>query len=759
MTDSVHPPRASILVAEDEHLVAEGIRHNLNELGYTVLAVVPSGEEAVQRAREMTPDLVLMDIRLRGKLDGIEAAKQIRASLGIPLIYLTSYADDETLERAKITEPFGYVLKPFQTRELHSAIEMAVYKHKQEEELRESQERYYDLFRRVPVGLYRTAPDGQFLDANPALIEMLGYPDRESLLEIDPTDGYVDAEERRQWQALIEREGIVRNLKAQWRRRDGTVIWVQETARAIRDIDGQVVYYEGAVEDITEQVEAEEALREGRSQLESQQIFISRIMESIPSSLLVIDRSLRVRSVNRNFLEKTRREARATLGRKIEEVFPQVLIASTRLDQKARGVFRTGRSVEGAKVAYRAPGLPTRTYYYRLIPLRGERGVENVMLLMDDITEREQLGQEVRRAVRHLASIVECANDIVVSMDPLGHIVTWNQAAERVSGLRDEQVSGQSLVSLCAAEERPAMAGRLQKLAHGERVQNVEVNLLTADGQEVPVAWSYSLMRDDAGGVAGIVAVGRDLTERRRLEAQLIQSAKMASLGVMAGGIAHEIRNPLAIVSAGAQLLLERPDDGQLRSESAEKIHAATQRASLIIENLLRFARPQSQQMREVDLHTVLEQTLDLLAHQMILQKVTLRKEFQPDLPTVYGNPDLLQQVFTNLILNARNAMPDGGTLTVAARATEGGQVEVRFGDTGHGIPPENLSAIFDPFYTTMPVGKGVGLGLSISYSIIRQHQGTIEVESQAGQGTAFAVRLPGMADSGGRRSEHSQGF
>ena len=479
------------------------------------------------------------------------------------------------------------------------------------------------------------------------------------------------------------------------------------------------------------------------SQLESRGRLITRILDSIPTSLVTIDRSLRVASVNRNFLEKTRREAGAIVGRKIEDIFPQVLVEYTQLNQKVQEVFRTGQSLEGGKVAYRAPGLPTRIYHYRLIPLKAEEAVEHVMLLMDDITEREQLGEEVRRAERHLASVVECANDLVVSMDPQGHIVTWNPAAERTSGLKAEEVKEQSLLFLCATEQRPVMAEMLQRLAHGEGVQSTEVNLLTADGQEVPIAWSCSPMRDDAGQVVGLVAVGWDLTERRQMETQLIHSAKMASLGVMAGGIAHELRNPLGVISVSAQLLLERPDDTQLRSQCAQKIHAATQRASLIIENLLKFARPRRERMREVDLHAMLEETFALLAHQMILQKVRLRKELQPDLPRVYGNPDLLQQVFTNLMLNACNAMPQGGTLEVVTRATEAGEVESQFSDTGHGIPPEHLPKIFDPFFTTMPVGKGTGLGLSISYSIIQQHQGTIEVESQVGKGSTFTVRLP----------------
>jgi signal transduction histidine kinase len=210
----------------------------------------------------------------------------------------------------------------------------------------------------------------------------------------------------------------------------------------------------------------------------------------------------------------------------------------------------------------------------------------------------------------------------------------------------------------------------------------------------------------------------------------------------MAGGIAHELRNPLAISSSAAQLLLERPDDEKFREEAAEKIHSGVQRASYIIENLLKFARPPEERMVPTNINESLDETLSLLANQLKVHRVKLRKDFVPDLPQVVGNKSLLQQVFTNMILNACNAMPDGGSLTVATTASKA-EVEIHFADTGVGIPTEHLSKIFDPFFTTMPVGKGIGLGLSISYSIIQQHQGTIEVESVVGKGTTFTVRLP----------------
>jgi PAS domain S-box-containing protein len=500
-----------------------------------------------------------------------------------------------------------------------------------------------------------------------------------------------------------------------------------------------------------ERVRVEEKLRESERQLESRERFITSILDSIPTSLVVIDRSQRVVSANRNFLEKTRQEEQATLGCKIEEVFPQVLVRYTRLNQKVREVFHTGKPVEGGRLAYRAPSLPTRIYYYRLIPLylspsrEGEEGaVENLMLLMDDITEREQLEEEVRRTERHLASVVDSAYDLVASMDAEGRILTWNKAAERTSGLRPEEVKGQYLPSLCVKENQQEMGAWLAQLAKGRFTKkSVEINLRTKEGEEVPISWTGSRMLDDEHRIVGLVAVGRDLTERKRLEAQLIQSAKLTSLGVMAGGIAHEIRNPLAISSAAAQLLMKRPDDEKLRKEAAEKIHSGIQRASYIIENLLKFARPPEERMVSVDVSEVLEETLSLLANQLRVQRVDLRRDFASDLPPVVGNESLLQQVFSNMILNACNAMPDGGSLAITTKVGSDNQVEIAFADTGCGIPDDNLGKIFDPFFTTMPVGKGVGLGLSISYSIVQQHQGTIEAANQAGQGSIFTIRLP----------------
>ncbi len=286
------------------------------------------------------------------------------------------------------------------------------------------------------------------------------------------------------------------------------------------------------------------------------------------------------------------------------------------------------------------------------------------------------------------------------------------------------------------------------------------IGLYSLDKAEPNFFTEEHLRTAEALAAQAAVAVqnARLFEQVRAGEAKLIQSAKLASLGEMAGGIAHELKNPLGIISANAQLLLDHPEDRRLLQQCAERIHLASRRAAQIIENLLEFARPQEEQMRLVDIHAVLEETLTLLAHQMELQGVELLRNFHPRLPQVCGNPDLLQQVFTNLILNACNAMPQGGTLEITTDVTPDGEVEIRFRDTGCGIPPEHLSRIFDPFFTTRPVGKGTGLGLSVSYSIVKQHHGTIEVESQVNQGSTFTVRLPrARKDRGAVRAMRQQ--
>jgi len=467
------------------------------------------------------------------------------------------------------------------------------------------------------------------------------------------------------------------------------------------------------------------------------------LLGNIPFSLLLIDRALRVVSANRNFVVKARRGEEDTVGVRIREVFPDTILEFTQLEVKISRVFDTGQPLTGTQMTYRAPGVPTRIYYYTVIPVQSGNVVEHAMLVMDDITEKVQLSEKARMAERHLASVIESANDLVISTDAEGRIISWNPAAEHISGFRADEARGRMLAELCDPAQRDAMTAIIGRLVKGDAVQLQELSLVARSGELVPVDWSCSMIRDDSDKVSGVVAVGRDLSERRAFEQHIFQSEKLAALGVMAGGIAHELRNPLSVSFSAAQFLLDSSHDAAFQQECVSKIIDGIQRSSAIIENLLRFARPApSDQVESMSLVTLVQETVSVLTPQAKIQKIEIFQDYPDPFVPISGNMSLLQQVFMNLILNAYQAMPDGGQIKIAVRR-EAAEAVVQVGDTGCGIPPPNIGRVFDPFFTTQSVGKGTGLGLSICHTIVKQHGGVIAVDSVEGQGSTFTVRLP----------------
>ena len=240
-----------------------------------------------------------------------------------------------------------------------------------------------------------------------------------------------------------------------------------------------------------------------------------------------------------------------------------------------------------------------------------------------------------------------------------------------------------------------------------------------------------------------MVLVGRDLTERRELEQEMLQQAKMASLGVMAGGVAHEIKNPLAVIGGVAQLLEKHYPD-EFAQKSVKMIRDAVSRASMVVDNLLHFARREPHNSFELlSVNRIIEDALSMLENQINLQQIKILKNLANDLPLILGNANQLQQVIINLMLNAQAAMSKGGELSLATTYIKD-YVVIKCSDTGEGISADDLDKIFDPFYTTRAPGKGTGLGLSISYQIVQQHDGVIEAYSAGkNQGSSFTIKLP----------------
>jgi two-component system NtrC family sensor kinase len=227
-----------------------------------------------------------------------------------------------------------------------------------------------------------------------------------------------------------------------------------------------------------------------------------------------------------------------------------------------------------------------------------------------------------------------------------------------------------------------------------------------------------------------------------RLEEQMVQTEKLTSLGLLAAGVAHEVNTPLAVISNYIQMLAKQIPSDDPRQKTIERIVKQTFRASEIVNNLLNFSRTGAAEFVELDVNNVLEETLTLVQHPFKTAQVKVIKNYTQELPAVLGSITRLQQVFLNLFMNARDAMPSGGMLEVRTGA-HNGSVEVEVTDTGAGIPPEHLHRIFDPFFTTKASGRGTGLGLSVSYGIIKEHAGKVDVRSTPGKGTSFRLEFP----------------
>ncbi|WP_295455072.1 PAS domain-containing protein [uncultured Thiodictyon sp.] len=492
----------------------------------------------------------------------------------------------------------------------------------------------------------------------------------------------------------------------------------------------------------------EPGVADGGNAREPYENLFRTLFDAIPSSILLVDSRLRIAMANRNFLQKGNRTPRDTIGHRFEDVFPPTIVERTRILDCVRRVFERNEQSPSQRMTFRAPGVPMRTYYFRALPFNWNDQVQYALFLMEDITEQVRLSQDIQRVERHLASVVESASDILLSTDNRGRILSWNKAAERLTGYQACEAIGRRLPEFFAPADRPDIE---QALVGGPALaasRAAEWELTTLSEERISVSWTLAPMLNADGETTGMVAAGRDLTERHRLEAQLLQSQKLAALGVMAGGIAHEIRNPLAVCSSAAQFLLDEDLAPELRLECVQKTIAGVHKASEIIENLLRFARPAdaagaagADKMTRIDTVALLTQALSVVNHQARLNQLDVETRFCEQPLWVRGVPSLLEQAFINILLNAIAAMPNGGLLTLTLDR-DGDQVLVHVIDTGVGIDAADISKIFDPFYTRSSA-KGTGLGLSICYTIIQQHHGRIEVESAPGIGTRFRVHLP----------------
>jgi signal transduction histidine kinase len=330
-----------------------------------------------------------------------------------------------------------------------------------------------------------------------------------------------------------------------------------------------------------------------------------------------------------------------------------------------------------------------------------------------------------------------------LTLDARGAVTSLNGPGERLLGLRGAAIRGRSVGE--ALQAIPDLAAWILDAPAGDRLLQERDFTLAAEGsRRATVRASASDLRTEAGQTDGLVVLLRDITEVSRLEAQLRRSDKLAALGTLSAGVAHEVKNPLHALGLNLHLLqtelVPGPPDGEAVRSYLDVLRSELQRLGRIVENFLRFAKPSVPEIKSVDVAALVERVLGLVAFEAADHGVGIETHLDPELPSIPSDEGQLSQVFLNVIINAFQAMPDGGALVVTTRK-DGDWAEVAVKDTGPGIAEAVLPHVFDPYFTTRP--SGVGLGLAIAHRIVQGHQGSLDVESHVGSGTTMIIRLP----------------
>jgi two-component system, NtrC family, sensor kinase len=333
--------------------------------------------------------------------------------------------------------------------------------------------------------------------------------------------------------------------------------------------------------------------------------------------------------------------------------------------------------------------------------------------------------------------------DMIFVLDQKMRFVEINDAGVTTLGCRERNdLVGKDIQSFFVAPEEYGLV--MSELTYKGFVRDKECKMRARGGAELHIMLSATSRRDRCGRILSCEGVAKDITARVEMERQLQRADKLASLGQISTGIAHEINNPLGVILGYTQLLLRDHQSGTQVYEDLKVIEKHARNCKNIVEDLLKFARGAKTEKKWIDVNDTVSEVLSLLDHQLELDKIAVKQDLAGDIPKICADGEKLKQVFMNLLMNARQAITGPGTISVETSADgETDSVHVTISDSGCGIPSEAMDKIFDPFFTTKPVGFGTGLGLSVSYGIVQDHNGRIEVKSDPGKGSAFTVIVP----------------
>jgi len=618
---------------------------------------------------------------------------------------------------------------------------------KTEEALRQSGERYRTILQEIQDSYFEANLAGNFTFFNETTHRDLGYS-REELMGMNYRAYIAPEDAETMYKAFnqVYRTGkTIRTTTFKVVTKDGVIKFAESWVSPLRNERGEIVGFRGLSRDITEQKRVEEALRQSEERYRT-------ILDEMQDDYFEVDLAGNYTFVN---------EANARqLGYPKEELIGMNYRVYIHPDD-VENVYKTFNQV------YRK-GQPIRACTYKIVrkdgstglgelsvfPLRNDKGeIIGFRGIGRDVTERMQMIEALRQSEERYRTVLEQMEEAYYELDIAGNLTLFNDALCRQLGYSREELMGMDYRVYTPPEDVKKVFETYNRVYRtGEPVKSFPVERIRKDGTRIFAEFSAFPLRNERGEIIGFRGIVHDITERKQAELERKQmeqkaqlASRLASVGELASGVAHEINNPLTGVIGYAHLLLDRKDIPQDIRHDLEIINEGAQRVAAIIRKLLTFARQQKPEQKFANINEIIGTTLDLRAYELASNNI--RVAFQParDLPMTIVDPGQLQQVFLNLIINAETAMKlahGRGKLSIKTEHIDN-TMRISFKDNGPGIAKGNLERIFDPFFTTREIGQGTGLGLNVCHGIITEHKGKIWVESKLGRGATFIVELP----------------
>ncbi|CAG0959781.1 MAG: PAS domain S-box protein [Candidatus Methanoperedens sp.] len=610
-------------------------------------------------------------------------------------------------------------------------------------ELEDSRNRYYKLYDFAPIGYFTFDKNGLIIEVNLTGANILGI--ERSLLIKKLFSLYIDFSSRNVFYLHLRqvfKANTRQNCEVKLVDKNKNKFDVQLESLAVQDIKGNFSQCRTAIIDVTERKKAEEAIRESEERYRS-------LVESANDIIAMISPDGIIISLNTAFERITGWSREEWLGKK----FPPLIHPDDL--PKTMDVFQrtmNGKTMPSSELRLLANSGDYVCVEYVTTPLLKDEKVIGILNVVRDITERKLTEEKIKEQ----AALLDKAHDAIAVRDLEHNIIYWNNGAQRLYGWTAKEVTGKNADELLY-KGKPSKPIEAEKSVIEMGEWTGELGQVTKESKEIIVQSRWTLVRDSEDKPKSILIINTDITEMKKLEAQLLRAQRMESIGTLAGGIAHDLNNMLTPIMLSLEMLKEKFKDEQSQ-KLLTILEKNSQRGADLIKQVLLFARGVEGERNPLQVkHIIIE--IEKVVKETFPRNIEIRTDIPKDLFTVSGDATQLHQVIMNLCVNARDSMPDGGKLSITASnflidenysclhtdAKVGSYVVIAVSDTGTGIPPKIVDRIFEPFFTTKKHGKGTGLGLSTTLAIVKSHGGFINVYSEVGKGTAFRVYLPAI--------------